>query len=198
MQWYMIKTWIGREEELVREIHRTVPPAYYHECFIIRQERLWRRQQSSILHTEPLLPGCVFITCREPGTLLARLAQIPLMARRIACGDVTLLPLMPEDADFLETLSGSGRLVRLSYIDKDMDGTVTGVAGPLRIFGDHIDRYQFKKRFAVARHTFLGEERAFSLGIALKEDLRQNGICPGLPAGVIYPERIARERSMQA
>ena len=48
MQWYLLKTWAGREEELVQEIRRTVPGHMYKECFVIYQERIWRKQQKSI------------------------------------------------------------------------------------------------------------------------------------------------------
>ena len=62
VQWYLLKTWAGREEELVQKIRRTVPASAYQECFVIYQERIWRKQQKSIVHVEPLFPGCVFLT----------------------------------------------------------------------------------------------------------------------------------------
>ena len=62
MQWYLIKTWAGREEELVKKIRRTIPKQRFCECFVIYQERIWRKQQKSIVHVEPLFPGCVFLT----------------------------------------------------------------------------------------------------------------------------------------
>ena len=65
VQWYLLKTWTGREEELVREVQKIIPPQMYEECFVIWQERIWRKQQKSIVHMEPLFPGCVFLTCRE-------------------------------------------------------------------------------------------------------------------------------------
>ena len=44
MQWYLLKTWTGREEELVKEIRRTVPSYMYEDVFVIYTERIWRRQ----------------------------------------------------------------------------------------------------------------------------------------------------------
>ena len=52
--WYLLKTWAGREEELVKEVQRILPPQMYEECFVIRQERIWRKQQKSIVHLESL------------------------------------------------------------------------------------------------------------------------------------------------
>ncbi len=54
MQWYLLKTWAGREKEVMQEIRRTVPGHMYKECFVIDQERIWRKQQKSIVHVEPL------------------------------------------------------------------------------------------------------------------------------------------------
>ena len=115
MQWYLLKTWVGREAELIKEIRRTVPPYMYGECFVIRQERIWRKQQRSVVHVEPLFPGCVFLTCRETGQLFKRLEQIPSMAGLMAHGSLTVLPMMKEDVDFLTKISGPDHMVRLSY-----------------------------------------------------------------------------------
>ena len=40
MDWYLLKTWTGREDEMVKEIRRTVPPGLYQDCFVITQERM--------------------------------------------------------------------------------------------------------------------------------------------------------------
>ena len=50
MLWYLLKTWEGKEKDLVDEIRRTVPPSVYDECFVIYQERIWRKQQRSVVH----------------------------------------------------------------------------------------------------------------------------------------------------
>ncbi len=189
MLWYMLKTWTGREEELIREIRRTVPPGMYHECFLIRVERIWRKQQHNVLHTELLFPGCVFITCRQTEPLLRRLEMVPAMSRMIALGGMNLLPLMKTDAEFLEQISGEDHLVRLSRVEKEADGTVMKVSGPLEAFGGDVERYQFKKRYAIARHRFLGEDMSFSLGILLEEDIENRVLYEGLGVSAEEPMR---------
>ena len=188
MLWYMMKTWTGREEELVREIHRTIPPGMYHECFLIGQERIWRKQQHNVLHIEPLLPGCVFITCQETEPLFRRMERIPAMSRLAASGEMNMLPLMKEDAEFLEKISGEDHIVRLSHVKKS-DGIITGITGPLEAFGGSVERYQFKKRYAIAKHRFLGEAASFSLGILLDEDMDQRMIYEGLGVSAEEPMR---------
>ena len=38
---------------------------------------------------------------------------------------------------------------------------------------EQVERYQFKKRYALVRHRFLGEVRGIVFGIMLNEDLNQ-------------------------
>lgn len=189
MLWYIMKTWTGREDELVREIRRCVPPGMYLECFVIGQERIWRKQQHNVLHIEPLLPGCVFITCRETEPLFRRLELIPSISRLLASREMNLLPLMKEDAEFLEKISGDDHIVRLSRVEKLSDGTITGICGPLAAFAGSVERYQFKKRYAIARHRFLGEDTSFSLGILLDEDMGQRMLYEGLGVKAEEPMR---------
>ena len=97
MKWYLLKTWEGKEEELVREIRSSVPPSLYEECFVIYQERIWRRKQRSIVHVENLFPGCVFLTCRER-CCFERTEKTDSL--------FSILPMMEEDVNFLEKISG--------------------------------------------------------------------------------------------
>ena len=107
MLWYLFKTWVGREKELVRMIRRTVPPEMYQECFVIEQERIWRKQQRSIVHMELLFPGCVFFTCKEkrfPHSFLEYLERIPDVAQWTSCGVLTIFPMMREDRLYVISL----------------------------------------------------------------------------------------------
>ena len=200
VQWYLLKTWAGREEELVREVQKIVPPQMYEECFVIWQERIWRKQQKSIVHMEPLFPGCVFLTCREReagtegkdlpgnedaagykaiagnkavtenGLFLPFLEKIPAAAQMMAGGIFTIFPMTGEDGQFLEKISGDEHVVRLSYVQKDEEGNICKLSEPLKVFQGQVERFQLKKRYAMVRHRLWGEERTFVLGIVLNED----------------------------
>lgn len=185
MQWYLIKTWAGREEELVKKIRRTIPKQRFCECFVIYQERIWRKQQKSIVHVEPLFPGCVFLT----GTFVrgqgeetqiekmkieeTKLRGITKLKETGGIGndDFHLLPIMQEDARFLEKISGKDHIVRLSYVQKDKEGNISWLSEPLHGCRGEIERMQFKKRYAMVRHRLWGEERILVLGILLNEDI---------------------------
>ncbi|MCI8661608.1 MAG: hypothetical protein HFG54_15425 [Lachnospiraceae bacterium] len=170
MRWYLLKTWVGKEKELVNEITRTVPSFLYNECFVIYQERIWRKQQRSVVHVEPLFPGCVFLTCEEQGFLIKRFEQIPAIANLLACKNLTILPMMKEDGEFLKKISGEDHMVKLSYVLKNEQGQVCRISEPLGICREQIEKYQFKKRYAMIRHRLWGEDQAIVLGIMLKED----------------------------
>lgn len=195
VQWYLLKTWVGREEELVKAFQSTVPSQMYEDCFVIKQERIWRKQQRSIIHMEPLFPGCVFLTCKEMKAgmenranseglenraalemeperevFLQRLERIPAVSRLMAGGVFTLFPMTGEDGRFLERISGNEHIVRLSYVQKDEEGNICKLSEPLKVCQGQVERYQFKKRYAMVRHRLWGEERVFVLGIVLKED----------------------------
>lgn len=178
VQWYLLKTWAGREEELVREIRRTVPPSMYKECFVIYQERIWRKQQKSIIHVEPLFPGCVFLI-RESGSTGSkqdeRLEREGVKGLEVGFGLGSLhpLPVMQEDARFLEKLSGKEHIVKLSYVQKDEEGKISRLSEPLNGCRGQIERFQLKKRYAMVRHKLWGEEQVLVLGILLKEDENQ-------------------------
>ncbi len=129
MQWYLLKTWKGREEELVKEIHRTVPAYMYENVFVIYTERIWRRQGRSIVHAEPLFHGCAFLTCKEPGPLWRRLERVPFLAQWMAAGYLSVYPLMERDAEFLRRIAGDDHVMRLSYVLRERDVWPNGASG---------------------------------------------------------------------
>ena len=125
MLWYLIKTWAGGEEKLVKEIRRTVPPYMYQDAFVIYNERIWRRQGQSIIRLEPLFKGCVFLTCQKTEPLFRRFDRIPAMSRQIATGYLSIFPLMEQDANFLESISGGDHVIRTSYMLREDEGSST-------------------------------------------------------------------------
>lgn len=157
----------------MKVIHKTIPSYQYKECFVIYQERIWRRQQRSIVHRERLFPGCVFLTCEDSGKedFLPRCPEKnPDVGNRMAWGNVTILPMMPKDGEFLEKISGTDHVVRLSYVQKEEGGEIALVSGPLKKCAGQMERIQLKKRYAVVRCRLWGEEQAIVLGIMLRED----------------------------
>ena len=105
MLWYLLRTWPGREEMLVKEIQKTVPSYLYQEVFVIYNERIWRRQGESIIHAEPLFPGCVFLTCEKTDPFFMYIQRVPAMSALLASGELSAYPLMDADTEFLEQIT---------------------------------------------------------------------------------------------
>lgn len=130
MLWYLLRTWPGREEMLVKEIQKTVPSYLYQEVFVIYNERIWRRQGESIIHAEPLFPGCVFLTCEKTDPFFMYMQRVPAMSALLASGELSAYPLMDADTEFLEQITDESHVIRLSYVLREEDHTYL-VDGPL-------------------------------------------------------------------
>ncbi len=175
MLWYKLKTWYGGEEALVKEIRRTVPPYMYDDVFVVYNERNLRRQRQTVIETEPLFRGCVFLTCTNTEPLFRRLEKIPAMSRLIATGYLSVFPLMEEDVMFLEAISGKDHVVRVSYVLRESEeGNIYRVYGPLEYLLDSIEKIRFSSRFAKTHKTLWGEDVVLPLGILANEDVGVN------------------------
>ena len=95
--WYVLQTMTGREEELVHYIEEIVPKELYTDCFVAYYERVWRKQQESVVHVERLFPGYVFIVSDTPKELYLCLKKVPAMSKMIADGNFDFLCIEEED-----------------------------------------------------------------------------------------------------
>lgn len=171
MQWYVLQTRTGEEEKLVELVCKLVPGHLYGDCFVVRQEQLWRRRQQNFIHVKQAFPGYVFITSKEPEALFFCLKQVPAMARMLADDESAFLSLEKEEADFLKQILDEEEVIRLSYVDTDGQGKLLQVKGPLAGCADRIVRIRFGKRYALVKLKVHGEEKNVLLGIVLKGDL---------------------------
>ncbi len=186
--WYVLQTMTGREEALVDMVKKTIPSSLYENCFIAYYERVWRKQQKSIVHVERLFPGYVFIVTDDPDGLFLELKHIPAMVKLLSDGDFGFVPLRAQEEAFFGELLKDEGIARLSYVEKDRNGHVYRVSGPLHNYMGQVVRYQFKKRYAIIRFELLGEEKTAALGIILKEDIEQELAYGKVEAPVRVPE----------
>lgn len=174
--WYVLQTMTGKEEELVGMIKKVVPPVLYEECFTAYYERVWRRQQKSIVHVERLFPGYVFIIADDPKQLFLELKRVPAMSKLLSMpsdGSFEFPPLNQEEQVFLGEILGEERTAKLSYVETDGNGHVYRLSGPLKRYQERVVKYQFKKRYAIVQFPMLGIEKTAALGIILREDVQQ-------------------------
>lgn len=171
--WYVLQTMTGKEEELVCMIQKILRPDWYEDCFVAYYERIWRKQQQSIVHVERLFPGYVFIISKNPEELFLQLKQVPAMSKLMSDGEFTFLALEQEEETFFREMLKENHIVHLSYVKANGKGEALQIAGPLKLYKEQIVKFQFKKRYAIIRLTLLGEEKTVALGIFLEEDIQQ-------------------------
>ena len=186
--WYVIQTLTGREEEVVRMVRKILPRGTYTDCFVAYYERVWRKQQQSMVHVERLFPGYVFVLAEEPEELFQRLKQVPAMTKLMSDGMFTFIPLEKGEEEFFEEMLDDAHIVRLSYVENDNRGHVWRVTGPLKSRQDQVARYQYKKRYALVNVQLLGEMKQVVLGIILQEDIRQELTYGKIEAPLTLPE----------
>ena len=117
--WYVLQTMTGREEELVHYIEEIVPKELYTDCFVAYYERVWRKQQESVVHVERLFPGYVFIVSDTPKELYLCLKKVPAMSKMIADGNFDFLSIEEEEEAFFANMLKNQHIVRLSYVELD-------------------------------------------------------------------------------
>ena len=156
--WYVLQTMTGREGELVHYIEEIVPKELYTDCFVAYYERVWRKQQESVVHVERLFPGYVFIVSDTPKELYLCLKKVPAMSKMIADGNFDFLSIEEEEeAFFREYAEKNQHIVRLSYVELDGKGRIFRVCGPLKEYADSIVKAQYKKRYVIIRLKMMGE-----------------------------------------
>lgn len=168
--WYAIQTITGQEEKLVRMVKRILPETVYEDCFVTYYERIWRRQQQSVIHVERLFPGYVFIISENPDAVYQKLKDVPAMSRLVSDGMFTFLPLEEDEKRFFQDMFDGDHVIRISYVEKDDKGMICRIAGPIAQCVDQVVRWQYKKRYALIGMRLLGKEKQICLGIILKED----------------------------
>ena len=171
--WYVLQTTTGREEELVQMVREIVPSSLYSECFVAYYERVWRRQQESVVHVERMFPGYAFIVSDAPKELYLRLKEVPAMSKMIADGSFNFLPIEQDEEAFFQNMLGSRHIVQLSYVELNSKGRILKVAGPLKQYVPDIVKAQYKKRYVIIRLKMMGVYKTIALGVILKEDIQQ-------------------------
>ncbi len=193
LHWYVIQTYTGREEKLVKMVQRVVPRQFYQGCFVIYHEQLWKRQQENQVHIRRSFPGYVFITSEDPESLFLCLKKVPSMSKLLADGalaetEFTFIPLHQEEAAFLERLMDEDHIIRLSYVATDGKDHITYISGPLEACGDSNVNYRFRKRYASIKLMLSGEEKEVRLGLILNDDIRRELSYGKVEAPVHVPE----------
>ncbi len=189
MLWYAIQTYTGREEKLAEMIRRMVPPECVGECFVPYFEQLHCWHQQNQIRVLRLFPGYIFLSSDDIGGLFQWLKMVPAMSKIMTAGAFEFAPMDDGEAEFLLRMMDPDRIVRLTYVATDGKDRVSYLSGPLEKCRDHIQSYQFRKRFAQVQLRIAGQEKTARVGIILNDDVRREMTYGKVEAPVRMPER---------
>lgn len=170
--WYAVQTITGNEERTIESIRRLVNGEVYEDCFLLKREAVWRIQGACRVHEERLFPGYVFVSTEYPKELYQELKGVFSYTKLLGKEGEEFYPVSVEEERFLkELLNGDeAYTVRLSPVEVDEDGNITGCKGPLQGYLDRVVRKRIRLRYVIIRVHLFGRDREILLGIRLGGD----------------------------
>lgn len=189
--WYAIQTETGREEEVLRLMHRTLEKKLCSRYMILEAEWPKRSGGQWVLLRKVMFPGYIFVETEEAEKLFFQLKQIPKLTKILGNGQFEFVPLADEEIRFLKKISGkTGQETQIlserrreesenretycftvhpSEIAVNQAGKTDVIRGPLKAFETEILRINLHKRYAVVKVKMLGE-RTVLFGIVMEKD----------------------------
>ena len=83
----------------------------------------------------------------------------------------TFIPVSAEEEQFLKSIYTDG-IMRVSYIEKNSNGRVTSIIGPLEQYQDYIIKLDLSHRRAIAEIPFFGQMRRMKFGLWCERDAK--------------------------
>lgn len=170
--WYAIQTITGKEEKAMNEIKMVVESCVCEKCFLLKREAVWRIQGTCRIHTENLFPGYIFVQTQSPEEFYRQLKAVSQYTRFLGKEDGGFYAVSKEEEFFLKRLlnKDSENTVRLSTVQVDKDGSITGCEGALKHYLGYVVKKRIRLRFVMIRVHLFGREREIKLGIRLEGD----------------------------
>lgn len=170
--WYVIQVMTGKEEAVKAVIEQRVDPALYESCFLIRRERVWRREGQCILHLETMFPGYLFLSTEMPGKVYMQLKGVPQFTKVLKLEEEQFLAVEDDEEVFLRNLINGDpdNIVRLSKVTLDEQNEIIHAEGPLSHYVDHIVKRRLRLRYVMVETKLFGKDRTVLIGIRLDGD----------------------------
>ena len=169
--WYVIQVMTGKEEKVKSVIEEKVSRELYDRCFLIKRERVWRREGKCLLHLETLFPGYLFLSTEKPEAVYQELKAIPQFTKLLQAEPQEFLAVEADEKEFLENLIDGDpeNVVRLSQVVLNSDKEIVSAEGPLAHYVDRIVKKKVRLRYVMIETTLFGKERTVLVGIRTDE-----------------------------
>ncbi len=197
--WYVLRTAAQREQEAAGLLSRTVDPALWEECSILRKMKVFRSGGLLHLVDEVLFPGYLLVRSAHPGALskeLEKSGDLPQFlfkregsfgntvkerryrTRPVSKDDQSFMAVEPADLRFLKNICGENlrQAMGVTGIILDKENRIIRAEGVLSHYLDRIVRLNLHKRFAVVEVPLFNRLQPVLFGIRLEQDrLRAGG-----------------------
>lgn len=166
MALYVIQVSSGKESRMVELIDKFVGEDLVRECFIPRCEVMRRYRGKWHKRIETLMPGYLFIECKDVGRVNEELRRVPAFTRLLG-NDDRFIPLTDDEARWLNAFTDLGdRVVKMS------EGVIEGdkaiiLSGPLKNREGNISRIDRHKRIAYLDLPVMGRTKMVKVGLEI-------------------------------
>ena len=161
--WYVVQVRTGTEENIRLQCNRKLAKPVLENCFIPYYEEKKRIQGNWTIQKKVLFPGYLFVITEQVDELYQQLKQIIGLTKLLALDD-EIVPIKPQERDFLLTFGGDEQIVRMSegIIEnsqvKILSGPLMGKEGCIK----KIDRH---KRKAYLEIPMFGRMQRVEVGL---------------------------------
>lgn len=176
--WYAIQTVNGQEQQVCTWINQRMDHILFERCFVPLYEDVWRKEGVGHISVKKTFAGYVFIKSDQPEAVYEELRKIPRFANLLSDQldqnnqkEKTFIPVSVEEEQFLCNIYTDG-IMRVSYIEKNSEGRVTGIIGPLEQYSDYIIKLDLPHRRAVVEIPFLGQIRRMKFGLWCEKNVQ--------------------------
>lgn len=175
--WYVIETTKGEEQRVCTWINQKADKTSFERCFVPLYEDVWRKEGIGHISIKTMFSGYVFIKTTEPQKIREALLKLPEFTDLLpsdgqgAAGrsEQICFPVGEAEETFLNTIFTDG-VMRVSYIERNEEGKLISVIGPLAAYQDNIIKIDLPHRRAIAEIPFLGETRRIKFGLWADRD----------------------------
>ena len=170
--WYVIQTVNGEEQQVCTWINQRMDRALFRRCFVPLYEDVWRKEGIGNISIRKMFGGYLFIETDRPEDVYEELRKAPGLTILLSEENQTgkrFWPIHKEEEEFLDNVLWDG-LMRVSYIERNANGRITFVAGPLADYQEYIVKIDLPHRRAIVEMPFLGEKRRLKFGLWSSKD----------------------------
>ncbi len=167
-QWYVLKTFPGREEKAADLLKRNITPALWEQCRVLKKVKVFRSGGALHFPEEVLFPGYLFIRTACPKSLekeLKRSRDFPQFP--------SVTPVEPADLTFLKDVCGEAleQPMGITRLTLDREKQIIRAEGILSGYLDRIIKLNLHRRFALVETALFNRIQPILFGVTLEQDV---------------------------